>query len=162
VCATALHASTRPLINLVLLYHGSLHQVTEVAVHHVCLGSVWLEDRSGHHGYRNHVLPGVEEVLRAITTLCDLVVFAQCCHKLSRAPPAAVEGWLRGQGCVPDASVGIPPLGWGILSLPLRCRLVVAWPRSRLFLAPCRSQGQAPSRHCLSHVKPKIGKRKIK
>jgi hypothetical protein len=52
-------------------------------VHHISLGLVWLGDRSEHHGYRTHVLPGVEEVLRTIAALRDLVVDLFCLRLFS-------------------------------------------------------------------------------
>lgn len=78
MCATALCAATLPSINIGLLYRGSLHQVVEVAVHRLCLELVWLGDRLERHGCHNHVLPGVEEVLRTIIALCDLVAGISC------------------------------------------------------------------------------------
>jgi hypothetical protein len=73
VGATALHVGVLPPIDLGLLYRDSLHQVAEVPIHRLCLELVWLGDRSEHHGCHNHVFPGVEEVLRTIIALCDLV-----------------------------------------------------------------------------------------
>jgi hypothetical protein len=67
-----------PPIDLGLLYRDSLHQVAEVLIHRLCLELIWLEDRLEHHGCRSHVLPGVEEVLRTITALCDLVTGLPC------------------------------------------------------------------------------------
>jgi hypothetical protein len=69
----ALRVNVLPLIILDLLYHSSLHQVAEVLIHRFCLWLIWLGDRSKHNGHNSHVLPGVEEVLRAIAAFSDLV-----------------------------------------------------------------------------------------
>jgi hypothetical protein len=73
VCDMTLRANVLSSIDLGLLYYGPLHQVVEVSVHRLFLRLIRLGDRSEHHGRRNHVLLGVEEVLRAITTLNDLI-----------------------------------------------------------------------------------------
>jgi hypothetical protein len=75
VCATALRAGTLLSIDFGLLYCDSFHQVVEVPIYRLRLGLVWLRDRSKHHGFCNHVLPGVEELLCTITAFCDLVTF---------------------------------------------------------------------------------------
>jgi hypothetical protein len=69
----ALRVDVLPPIVLSLLYHSSLHQVVEVLIHHLCLWLIWLGDQSEYHGHNSHVLPGVEEVLRAIAAFSDLV-----------------------------------------------------------------------------------------
>jgi hypothetical protein len=147
LCAMALYVVVLPPIDLGLLYYEPLHQVVQVPVHHLCLRLVRLRDQSKHHGRRNHVLPGVEEVLCAIVAFSDLIT------NLPRSGPFSFdvsllnvvinpvelldecvklllwlsEGSLVGEDAL-NAGASILILGWGTPSLPLRCHLVVAWP----------------------------------
>lgn len=55
------------------MHRGFFHSFTEVSIHHPCLWFVRLEDGTKRHGYCNHVLSEVKEVLRPVVAVSELV-----------------------------------------------------------------------------------------
>lgn len=71
----AIHVDGYLPIDFGLLHNDFLYQIVEVSIHHPFLWFIRLGDRPKHQGCCGHVLPGVEEILRLIAALDNLVIY---------------------------------------------------------------------------------------